>query len=47
MNDIERVAHLAVISDADASRLVSDRTRADLAARIMATHAAQALAPPA
>ena len=37
MNDIERVAHLAVISDADASRLVSDRTRADLAARIMAT----------
>ncbi len=35
MNDLtERLADLAAITDADAARLVSDRTHADLAARI-------------
>lgn len=38
MNDLnERLAELAAISDAEAGRLASDRTRADLAARIMAS----------
>lgn len=38
MNDLtERLAELAPISDAEAAGMVSDRTRADLAARIMAT----------
>ncbi|HEX9063979.1 MAG TPA: hypothetical protein VF843_02660 [Streptosporangiaceae bacterium] len=38
MNDLtERLADLAAISDADATRLVSERTRADLAERIIAS----------
>lgn len=43
MNDLtERLAELAPITDADAAGLVSDRTRADLAARITAAPRAAA-----
>jgi len=42
VNDISRISALSAVSDADAARMWSEDTRADLAARIMATAAGPA-----